>query len=62
MLVNAEGGFTVALAGHPFTLGLNVSNALNTTYRDYLNRLRYYADDPGRNVMLRLKYEFGKIQ
>jgi iron complex outermembrane receptor protein len=62
MLVNAEGGFTVALAGHPFTLGLSVSNALNTTYRDYLNRLRYYADDPGRNVMLRLKYEFGKIQ
>jgi iron complex outermembrane receptor protein len=62
MLVNAEGGFTVPLAGHPFTLGLNVSNALDTTYRDYLNRLRYYADDPGRNVTLRLKYEFGKIQ
>jgi iron complex outermembrane receptor protein len=62
MLVNAEGGFTVPLAGHPFTLGLNVSNALDITYRDYLNRLRYYADDPGRNVTLRLKYEFGKIQ
>ncbi len=62
MLVNAEGGFTVPLAGHPFTLGLGVSNALDTTYRDYLNRLRYYADDSGRNVTLRLKYEFGKAQ
>lgn len=42
------------------TLHLNfqVKNLLNTTYRDYLNRLRYYADEEGRNVKLNLRYEF----
>jgi iron complex outermembrane receptor protein len=62
MLLNLQGGITFPTAGRPLTIGLTVSNALNTAYRDYLNRLRYYADDVGRNVMLRLKYEFGKIQ
>ena len=28
-------------------VGLDVSNIFNTEYRDYLNRLRYYADDLG---------------
>jgi iron complex outermembrane receptor protein len=62
MLLNLQGGITFLAARRPLTIGLTVSNALNTAYRDYLNRLRYYADDVGRNVMLRLKYEFGKIQ
>jgi iron complex outermembrane receptor protein len=39
-------------------LHLQLSNVLNTTYRDYLNRLRYYADEEGRNVKLNLRYEF----
>jgi iron complex outermembrane receptor protein len=39
-------------------VGLDVSNIFNTEYRDYLNRLRYYADDLGRNVTLRLKLNY----
>lgn len=31
-------------------------NLLNTSYRNYLNELRYFADDLGRNVLLNLKY------
>jgi len=41
-----------------FGVGLRVSNVLNTNYRDYLNRLRYFADDLGRNINLRLIYKY----
>ena len=40
------------------TLGLGVSNLLNTSYRNYLNRFRYYADDLGRNFLLNLKINY----
>lgn len=39
-------------------LTLQVDNLLNEQYRDYLNRLRYYADEAGRNIRLNLRYEF----
>ena len=39
-------------------VGLYVNNLLNTSYRNYLNRLRYYADDVGRNITLQLKYNY----
>ncbi len=39
-------------------VGLYVNNLLNTSYRNYLNRLRYYADDIGRNITLQLKYNY----
>lgn len=41
---------------HDLTLGLRASNLLNTQYRDYLNRQRYFADDLGRNISIRLIY------
>jgi len=37
------------------SVDLEIDNALNLAYRDYTNRFRYYADDLGRNVALRLK-------
>ncbi len=40
------------------TLGLNVTNLLNTRYRNYLNSLRYYADDLGRNFLFNLKFNY----
>lgn len=39
-------------------LGLRVTNLLNTSYRDYLNRLRYFVDDLGRNISLRIIYNY----
>ncbi|UCE93372.1 MAG: TonB-dependent receptor [Flavobacteriaceae bacterium] len=41
-----------------FTVGLDITNMMNTSYRDYLNRLRYYADDLGRNFLLNLKFYY----
>jgi iron complex outermembrane receptor protein len=37
---------------------LRIDNLLNTTYRDYLNRLRYYSDDLGINIQLGLQFSF----
>lgn len=42
----------------PFIFSLQVRNLLNTTYRNYTDRLRYFADEQGRNFMLSLKYNF----
>ena len=39
-------------------IGLNISNLLDTQYRDYLNRQRYFADNLGRNISLRLKFTY----
>ena len=36
----------------------SISNLLNTEYRDYLNRQRYFADETGINVTLGLRVNF----
>jgi iron complex outermembrane receptor protein len=41
-----------------FTIGFGINNLLNTSYRNYLNRLRYYADDLGRSFSLNLKLNY----
>jgi iron complex outermembrane receptor protein len=40
------------------TLGFNVFNILNTQYRDYLNRQRFYVDELGRNFQIQLKINY----
>ena len=40
------------------TVGLEISNLLNTSYRNYLSRLRFYADDLGRNFLLTFKLSY----
>ncbi|SFU12399.1 iron complex outermembrane recepter protein [Algoriphagus locisalis] len=39
-------------------LGLQVQNLFNTNYKDYMNRFRYFTYDMGRNVLLKINYEF----
>lgn len=36
--------------------GITVQNLFNTRYRDYLNEMRYFADEPGRNLLFTLTY------
>jgi iron complex outermembrane receptor protein len=55
-LVNAELGGQVK--NSPLHFNLGVKNLLNTSYRDYLNRYRYYADDVGLNIYLSLNFTF----
>ena len=39
-------------------ISLSIDNLLNSSYRNYLNRLRYYADEQGRNVLLQIKFSY----
>lgn len=50
--IECSGDYT--WAGQTIRVGLSVNNALNTRYRDYMNRLRYYSDEAGTNVILRI--------
>ena len=43
----------------PLHVGLAIHNLLNTRYRDYLSRWRYFIDEPGRTVVVRLRVPFG---
>ncbi len=57
-LLGLSMGTQLQMDENKLKLSLSVENALNATYRDYLNRLRYFADDPGRSINVRLAYEF----
>ena len=48
-------GISLKLKQQQINIGLSVSNALNTNYRAYLNRYRYFADDLGTNLSLHIK-------
>uniref|UniRef100_UPI002625E5BC TonB-dependent receptor n=1 Tax=uncultured Chryseobacterium sp. TaxID=259322 RepID=UPI002625E5BC len=39
-------------------LNFRINNIFNTEYREYLNRLRYYMPESGRNFVVTLKYNF----
>ncbi|RMD75193.1 MAG: TonB-dependent receptor, partial [Bacteroidetes bacterium] len=56
VLASASVFWPLRLHGMPLELGLTGENLLNARYREYLNRFRYFADEPGRNVTLRLKW------
>lgn len=40
------------------TTSLAINNLLDTNYREYLNRQRFFADDLGRNILLQLKFNY----
>lgn len=40
------------------TVGFGITNLLNNSFRNYLNRLRYYADDLGRNFIINLRIHY----
>jgi len=65
--MEAPPGYVLAgvSAGYSWPIGdgrldgrLSVENLFNSSYREYTNRMRYYADDIGRNILLSLKYVF----
>ncbi len=58
-LFGLHAGTTLQLGNQPAEVGLGISNLFNNAYRDYLNRLRYYADEAGTDVMLRVAVPFG---
>ena len=39
-------------------ISLSIDNLFDSSYRKYLNRLRFYADEQGRNVLLQIKFSY----
>jgi iron complex outermembrane receptor protein len=60
-LLNADLGTTFLVQKIPVTFSIGIRNMFNTSYRDYLNSLRYFTDETGRNIQLRLKIPFKNI-
>lgn len=58
-LLNATASSTWQWGKHHLNLSLNAQNILNTRYRDYLNRLRYFADEIGTNISLKINWVWG---
>lgn len=52
LLLNAQLSTEVIWSKTRIRLYARIDNALNTQYRDYLNRQRYFADDLGRNITI----------
>lgn len=58
-LLHFTSDFQFKVSDHSLaTLGFSVYNILDTPYRDYLNRQRFYADELGRNFQIQLKINY----
>lgn len=57
-LFNFNMGFSIQVKKQLLQIGFSGNNLLNTVYRDYLNRFRYYSDAMGRNFAIRIKIPF----
>ncbi|SDG86314.1 TonB-dependent receptor [Psychroflexus sediminis] len=57
-LLNFRSGVQFDLNSNKLSIDIIINNVLNTSYRDYLNRLRFYADEVGTNAMLQLKFNY----
>ena len=40
------------------TVGFQITNMLNSSYRNYLNRMRFFAHDLGRNFLVNIKLNY----
>lgn len=49
---------SVNLGKNKLNIGLYANNVFNEVYKDYMNRFRYFTHELGRNVLIKLNYEF----
>jgi iron complex outermembrane receptor protein len=54
-LLNAEIGANIKFGNQQLNMAITGTNLLNTIYRDYLDRFRYFTDAQGRNIGIRIK-------
>lgn len=57
-ILTAEFTTAAFIGKQRINIGISVNNLLNESYRDYMNRFRYYTDEIGRNVALRINIPF----
>lgn len=53
-LLNLNIGTNLQFGNQDFKLNLSANNLLNRRYRDYMSRFRYFIDEPGLNIILRI--------
>ncbi|MDD2982379.1 MAG: TonB-dependent receptor [Crocinitomicaceae bacterium] len=58
VLVNAQIAYEFKIREQNVDISLEANNLLNQSYRDYLNRFRYFSDEIGRNIALKIKVPF----
>ena len=54
-LWNIQTGFNLT---KNFSAGMNITNVFNKNYKDYLNRMRFFSYEMGRNFIFNVKYNF----
>jgi len=59
-LMGFQASVTRKLRNNEVRIGLQASNLFNTTYRDYMDRFRYYAAARGMDVSLWVRFGFGR--
>ena len=57
-LLNFEAGFKLQLKKQAIHFSVTVTNMANISYRDYLDRFRYFTDKQGVNAALRVRVPF----
>jgi iron complex outermembrane receptor protein len=57
-LWNVSAGVSIKKEKTQYDFRIGSENLLNTNYREYTNRFRYYADDMGRNFIISVKCIF----
>jgi iron complex outermembrane receptor protein len=57
-LLALEAGTKLKMKHSNWSFILSVTNAANRTYRDYMNSFRYFSDEMGRNISLRVRIPF----
>jgi iron complex outermembrane recepter protein len=54
-LLNFDAGTNFRVRDQKFSISFSINNMLDKSYRDYMNRFRYFTDEAGINVLIRLK-------
>lgn len=58
-IFDLTGSYQFSLWGqNDFNVGASITNLFDTSYRDYLNRQRFYADNIGRNFTFNINFKF----
>jgi len=60
-LINFNAASAISFGKTKITIGIGIRNVLNTVYRDYLNSMRYFIDEMGRNISVRVKIPFNHV-
>lgn len=57
-LFGVSAGNSIRIQKNELLIGFDIDNLFNQKYRDFMNRFRYFTDESGRNISLRLTLKF----